>query len=137
MSKKEYVKIPLEFDTPVPFYDLGVSCGLPNEHGDIPPEIMMMPCQLAKPSVFMLWAQGDSMEGVNIHSGDMLIMDNAQKYYNHDVVMAKIDGQCAVLRATRLAYRRASRNNAKHPRVYCPIPEQAQGSSGTFACAYL
>ena len=93
MSKKEFVKIPLEFDTPVPFYDLGVSCGLPNEHGDIPPEIMMMPCQLAKPSVFMLWAQGDSMEGVNIHSGDMLIMDNAQKYYNHDVVLAKIDGE--------------------------------------------
>lgn len=25
MSKKEFEKIPLEFDTPVPFYDLGVS----------------------------------------------------------------------------------------------------------------
>ncbi len=93
MSKKEFEKIPLEFDTPVPFYDLGVSCGLPTEHGDIPPEIMMMPCQLARPSVFMALAEGDSMEGVNIHSGDMLIMDNAQKYYNHDVVMAKIDGE--------------------------------------------
>ena len=77
MSKKEFEKIPLEFDTPVPFYDLGVSCGLPTEHGDIPPEIMMMPCQLARPSVFMALAEGDSMEGVNIHSGDMLIMDNA------------------------------------------------------------
>ena len=93
MSKKEFVKIPLEFDTPVPFYNVGVSCGLPTEHGEIPPELMMMPYQLAKPSVFMSYAQGDSMEGVNIHSGDMLIMDNAQKYYNHDVVMAKIDGE--------------------------------------------
>ena len=25
MSKKEFVKIPLEFDTPVPFYNVGVS----------------------------------------------------------------------------------------------------------------
>lgn len=93
MNKNEYEKIPVVFDTPVPFYDLGVSCGLPNELGEIPPEIIMMPCQLARPSVFMSWAKGDSMEGVNIHSGDMLIMDNVQKYYNHDVVLARIDGE--------------------------------------------
>lgn len=41
MNKREFEKIPLEFDTPVPFYDLGVSCGLPSELGDIPPEIKL------------------------------------------------------------------------------------------------
>ena len=93
MNNKEFEKIPVVFDTPVPFYDLGVSCGMPNELGEVPPEMIMMPCQLAKPTVFMLWAKGDSMKGVGIHSGDMLIMDNAKKYYSHDIVLAMIDGE--------------------------------------------
>ena len=92
-KEKEYEKIPLVLDTPVPFYDLGVSCGLPKELGVIPPEMALMPCQLASPTVFMIFAKGDSMEGVHIHSGDMLFMDNAQRYYNHDVVLARIDGE--------------------------------------------
>lgn len=93
MNNKEFEKIPVVFDTQVPFYDLGVSCGLPNELGEVPPEMIMMPCQLAKSTVFMLWAKGDSMVGVGIHSGDMLIMDNTKKYYNHDIVLVRIDGE--------------------------------------------
>ena len=30
-------------DTPVPYYDMGISCGLPNEMGDVPPEMMLVP----------------------------------------------------------------------------------------------
>ena len=33
------------------------------------------------------------MEGVHIHNGDMLFMDNASRYYNHDVVLASVDGE--------------------------------------------
>ena len=29
-------------DTPVPFYEMGISCGLPSEIGDIPPEMMLV-----------------------------------------------------------------------------------------------
>ena len=94
MNKKEFEKISVEFNTPVPYYDFGISCGLPNELGDIPPEMVMMPCQLAKRlSVFMSRAEGDSMEGVGIHSGDILMLDNTQQYYSHDIVLAKIDGE--------------------------------------------
>jgi SOS-response transcriptional repressor LexA len=41
----------------------------------------------------MTYAKGDSMEGVHIHNGDMLFMDNASRYYNHDVVLARVDGE--------------------------------------------
>ena len=92
-KEKEFEKIPVVFDTPVPFYDLGISCGLPNELGEIPPEMMLMPSQLSSPSIYMSRAKGDSMEGVNIHSGDLLMLENAQKFYNHDVVLARIDGE--------------------------------------------
>ena len=33
----------------------------------------------ASPTVFMTYAKGDSMEGVHIHNGDMLFMDNASR----------------------------------------------------------
>ena len=94
MKQKEYEKIAIEFDTPVPFYDLGISCGLPSETGAIPPEMRMMPYQLTRSlSVFMARAEGDSMEGVGIHSGDLLMFDNTQQYYSHDIVLAKINGE--------------------------------------------
>ena len=77
----------------VPLYEVGVSCGLPKQVGVILPEMALMPCQLASPTVFMTYAKGDSMEGVHIHNGDMLFMDNASRYYNHDVVLARVDGE--------------------------------------------
>lgn len=92
-KEKDYEKILLVLDTPVPFYEVGVSCGLPKQVGVIPPEMALMPCQLASPTVFMTYAKGDSMEGVHIHNGDMLFMDNASRYYNHDVVLARVDGE--------------------------------------------
>jgi SOS-response transcriptional repressor LexA len=92
-KEKDYEKIPLVLDTPVPFYEVGVSCGLPKQVGVIPPEMALMPCQLASPTVFMTYAKGDSMEGVHIHNRDMLFMDNASRYYNHDVVLARVDGE--------------------------------------------
>lgn len=92
-KEKDYEKIPVVLDTPVPVYEVGVSCGLPKQVGVIPPEMALMPWQLASPTVFITFAKGDSMEGVHIHNGDMLFMDNAQRYYNHDVVLARVDGE--------------------------------------------
>ena len=81
-------------DTAVPFYDVGVSCGRPNDVGDIPPEMVMMPGMLTMGLVvFMTRARGDSMEGVGIHSGDLLMLENTQHYRSHDIVLASIDGE--------------------------------------------
>ena len=81
-------------DTPVPFYDVGVSCGLPNKVGEIPPEMMMVPGQLTMGlSVFMTRATGDSMEGVGIYEGDLLMMDNSSRYHSGDIVIARINGE--------------------------------------------
>ena len=61
-------------DTLVPYYDMGISCGLPNEMGDIPPELMAVPGVLTMGlNVTFVRAQGDSMIGVNIHDGDLLM----------------------------------------------------------------
>ena len=81
-------------DTPVPFYDMGISCGLPNEMGDIPPEMMMVPGMLTMGlSVTMVRARGDSMVGVGIHDGDLLMLESTCRINSGDIVAAVIDGE--------------------------------------------
>lgn len=81
-------------DTPVPFYDMGISCGLPTEMGDVPPEMMLVPSEMTMGrSVIFIRAQGDSMTGVNIHDGDLLMVEPTSHLCNFDIVAAKIDGR--------------------------------------------
>ena len=81
-------------DTPVPYYDMGISCGLPNEMGDIPPEMMMVPGMLTMGlSVTMVRARGDSMVGVGIHDGDLLMLESTCRINSGDIVAAVIDGE--------------------------------------------
>lgn len=81
-------------DTLVPFYDIGVSCGLPNENGDIPPEMILAPSELTKGrTVFFVHAEGDSMEGVGIYDGDYLMMESTRHFNLRDIVLARIDGE--------------------------------------------
>ena len=81
-------------DTLVPYYDAGVSCGLPNEVGDIPAEMMLVPGALTMGcEVFMTRAVGDSMEGVGIHDGDLLMMEVTQHINSGDIVRVFVDGQ--------------------------------------------
>ena len=80
-------------DTLVPYYDMGISCGLPNEMGDVPPELMAVPGVLTMGlNVSFVRAQGDSMIGVNIHDGDLLMVETTSHFRNQDIVAAKING---------------------------------------------
>ena len=53
--------------TPVPYYRTRVSCGLPNEFGDVPAEEILVPSiLLSNLKVYVVDAEGDSMEGARI-----------------------------------------------------------------------
>lgn len=81
-------------DTPVPYYKTGISCGLPSEFGDIPPEMLLAPHEIVKgKSVFFIHAEGDSMEGVGIYDGDLLLMESTCHFDCKDIVYVIIDGQ--------------------------------------------
>ena len=81
-------------DTPVPYYHMGVSCGLPNEFGNVPPEDIMVPNMLVKGlRTFAIDASGDSMEGVQIYDGDILLMATASHYDNFDIVLVIVNGE--------------------------------------------
>jgi len=82
------------FNTPVPFYDVPVSCGLPTEIGDVPKVYMMMPEEVVGYyETYCTRAKGDSMQDVGIMTGDVLIMECVPEYFSHDIVLADIDGE--------------------------------------------
>ena len=81
-------------DTPVPYYEVGVSCGLPGEMGELPPEMVLLPSMLTRGrQVFIVNAEGDSMTGVGIYSGDALLIESTQRVHCGEVVMVSIDGE--------------------------------------------
>lgn len=92
-SNCEILELNAKCDTPVPYYDMGISCGLPTEMGDIPPEMVMVPGMLTMGlDVAFARAQGDSMIGVGIHDGDLLMLERTCHFNNQDIVAARIDG---------------------------------------------
>lgn len=84
----------LSFNTPIPFYDMPVSCGNPTMTGDVTPVMIMMPDEVLGPySVYCTRAEGDSMKDLGIMTGDMLIIECAPEYNSGDIVVAEIDGE--------------------------------------------
>ena len=65
---------PLLCDTPVPYYDGRVPCGVPTDTGDIVRgEYVMMPLEVAElEPIYTLTVRGDSMKDAGIASGDEL-----------------------------------------------------------------
>jgi len=80
--------------TPVPYYHTGVSCGLPNEFGDVPPEETLVPSiLLSNLKVYVIDAEGDSMEGARIFDGDPLLIEKTRHFEIGNIVLAMVDGQ--------------------------------------------
>ena len=93
ISNCEILNLNVNCDTLVPYYDMGISCGLPTEMGDIPPEMIMVPGMLTMGlDVSFARAQGDSMIGVGIHDGDLLMLERTSHFNNQDIVAARVDG---------------------------------------------
>ena len=57
------------------------------------------------PSCYWMRAEGESMVGANILSGDLLLVDRAPEPQNGDVVVASVDGELTVKRFLRLGGR--------------------------------
>ena len=88
---------PMLCDTPVPFYDGRVPCGLPNGAGDVECEMAMMPRgYLPMNRVFMATVTGDSMRDANIFAGDIVVVESGVSISDGDIVLVNIDGECTL-----------------------------------------
>jgi len=80
---------------PLPLFCSGVSAGFPSPADDFIEAPLDLNEHLIKhPSAtFYARAQGDSMTGLGIFSGDLLVVDRAVQPQHGDVVIAAIDGE--------------------------------------------
>jgi len=83
---------------PLPLFSEAVACGFPSPAQDhLEGRLDLNELCVAHPAAtFFLRAQGQSMEGVGIHSGDLLIVDRSLTPQQGDVVVACLDGAFTV-----------------------------------------
>ncbi|MEJ2213776.1 MAG: translesion error-prone DNA polymerase V autoproteolytic subunit [Gammaproteobacteria bacterium] len=85
----------------LPLYSSRVSAGFPSPADDFIERSLDLNEFLIKhpASTFFAWAQGESLKGIGIHDGDLLIVDRAAERQQGVVVVAAIDGEltCKIL----------------------------------------
>ena len=111
MKEQEYEELMLQFeqmraqgwdpklcDTPVPYYDGRVPCGIPTSVGDIvQDDYVMMPRSVADlDPIYTLTVRGNSMKDAGIASGDELKVLSTPVAEDGDIVVALIDGEYTV-----------------------------------------
>jgi hypothetical protein len=84
-------------DTPIPYFDNPVKCGLPNGVGDVVEKRKMIPRKfLSMQPEFVVTVQGDSMKDANILDGDAVKVQTNAHVHDGDVVLAMIDEEFTV-----------------------------------------
>ena len=100
MKKKQifFLKIDSEELKDFPIYENAVQCGFPSPADDFLDLDINLNDYLVKhkSATFCVKVNGSSMDGVGIHSGDVLIVDRAESVQNNSIVLAVIDNEFTV-----------------------------------------
>ena len=100
MKKKQisFLKINSEELKDFPLYENAVQCGFPSPADDFLDLDINLNDYLVKnkSATFCVKVNGNSMNGVGIHSGDVLIVDRAESVKNNSIVLAVIDNEFTV-----------------------------------------
>ena len=112
VSRKEEVKEFLETNSySLPIYDVTVKAGIPEflDNTDAEYKNILHLLTDHPQDSFLVTAEGDSMIGAGIKSGDILVVDSKIEPMEGSIVVASIDNECTV---KRLKY------NKKQPFLY-------------------
>lgn len=109
-----------EKQTPVRFYDIGVSAGFPSPADDYKEKKLDLNDLLIRQpeATFFAKASGDSMTGAGIFDGDMLIVDRSITAADGKIVIAVVNGELTVKRFKLVG--RTAQLHAENPK-YSPI----------------
>lgn len=93
-----FLKINSEELKDFPVYENAVQCGFPSPADDFLDLDINLNDYLVKhkSATFCVKVNGSSMNGVGIHSGDVLIVDRAESVKNNSIVLAVIDNEFTV-----------------------------------------
>ena len=82
----------------IPFYSESVPCGFPSPaagYEDTRLDLNEL-CIPRPSSTYMVHCDGDSMSGIGIYAGDILVVDRSLKPKHGDTVVAAVDGAFTV-----------------------------------------
>lgn len=84
----------------LPLYSASVRAGLPTEADDhIEDRVDLTQYVAPHPdSTFLVRVQGDSMKGVGMHEGDLLVVDKSLAAREGSIIVASVDGDATVKR---------------------------------------
>lgn len=118
-QEPEILQLPLFADT--------VPCGFPSPAQDyVEAELDLNDyCILRPSSTYFVRAIGNSMTDIGLHSGDLLIVDKAERPQHGDIVIAEIEGEFTVKRLLITPRPGLQAMNPAYPTLY-PDPEQLQ-----------
>ena len=99
-SKVNFIKSIIHNEYSIPLYQCKVQAGFPSPADDYIEDSLDLNQYLIKhpAATFMVRATGDSMIGVGINSGNILIVDRSLEASHGKVVIAAIDGELTVKR---------------------------------------
>lgn len=103
--------------TPAIRYESTVSCGLPNEPNVDEAEIIPLPTALVgEGKFFILTAKGDSMTGIGVDDGDLVIVRQQDTCRDGDYAVVLVDGRETLLKTvTYLPEKKAYLLHAENP----------------------
>ena len=118
-QEPEILQLPLFADT--------VPCGFPSPAQDyVEAELDLNDYCIQRPSsTYFVRAIGNSMTDIGLHSGDLLIVDKAERPQHGDIVIAEIEGEFTVKRLLLTPRPGLQAMNPAYPTLY-PDPEQLQ-----------
>jgi DNA polymerase V len=82
-------------------------------------------CIQRRSSTFFVRATGDSMTDIGLHSGDLMVVDKAEKPQHGDIVIAEIDGEFTVKRLLTTPRPGLQAMNPAYPTMW-PDPDRLQ-----------
>ncbi|ELQ6035277.1 translesion error-prone DNA polymerase V autoproteolytic subunit (plasmid) [Franconibacter helveticus 513] len=111
----------------IPLFTERASCGFPSPAQDyVEAELDLNEyCIRRRSSTFFVRAIGNSMRDIGLHSGDLLVVDKAEKPQHGDIVIAEINGEFTVKRLLLRPRPALQAMNPDYGTLY-PDPEQLQ-----------
>ncbi|MDX6917773.1 translesion error-prone DNA polymerase V autoproteolytic subunit [Pectobacterium carotovorum] len=108
------------------FYDR-VSCGFPSPAADYTESELDLNeyCIQRRSSTYFVRAIGNSMHDIGLHSGDLLIVDKAERPQHGDIVIAEIDGEFTVKKLLLTPRLGLQAMNTAYPTLW-PDPDNLQ-----------
>ena len=111
--------------TPIPLIEGGIRAGFPSPAADFLEEELDLNDLLPhKEATFYAWCEGDSMTGLGLQDGDLLVIDKAVEAEMGDIVVALLDGGFTV---KRLGMHLGKPHLLPANPAYPPIPVPPEG----------